>query len=56
MKVYIIVCEEGGYYTYTSIEEVWLDKNKAHKRADELNCRFPSFRHRVVEREVEEND
>jgi hypothetical protein len=54
MKVYIILCEEGGYDAYTSVEEVWLNEEKAYKRADELNQRFPSFRHWVEEREVQD--
>lgn len=53
MKVYIILCEEGGCYAYTSVEEVWSDEDKAYKRADELNRKFPGFRHWVEEREVQ---
>lgn len=52
MKVYIILCEEGGYNACVSVEEVRLDEGKAYKRADELNQQFPSFRHWVEEREV----
>ena len=56
MKVFIILCEEGSYNAYTSVEEVWLDEDKAYKRADELNAQFPSFRHWVEEREVRQNE
>ncbi len=55
MKVFIILCEEGGYNAYTSVEEVWLNEDGAYKRADELNQQFPSFRHWVEEREVRQN-
>ena len=54
MKVYIILCEEGGYDAYTSAEEVWLNEDKAYRRADELNQKFSSFRHWVEEREVQD--
>lgn len=55
MKVFIILCEEGSYDACVSVEEVWLDEDKAYKRAGELNEKFPSFRHWVEEREVIQN-
>ena len=53
--VYLVMCEEwydDGYST--SVEKVFTDKKKAEECATALNKQYSSFRHYVINREVEE--
>ena len=54
MKIFIVLCEEGGYDPITTVEKVFLNESKAYKFATEQNCKFHYFRYWVEEREAEE--
>ncbi len=53
MKVYIVVCEDSNYSFATSIEKGFTDEAKAEKYAQDLNEKYHSCHHYVIECEVE---
>lgn len=53
--VYLVMCEEpygDGYSTF--VEKIFTNEKKAEECATALNKQFSSFRHYVIDREVEE--
>lgn len=55
MNVYIVLCDEwSGADVSTSIEEVFLNEEKAEAYAEEMKKQFSSFYYYVLKREVKD--